>query len=302
MDVTQGATLAGTDVTPPTAQHSGMKSNLVPLSRAELLLGGISNLVVMFVGFMFTSWMDSLTLNHPAINNEADLSEFHHLYSGSQLEDTILVGVYLLAFPLILFQYFVLIRVLKVCFVKYHAVRTICSISYILYVIFCYMGTSMGVLGDAFNWNIHADTATSTDILVAANMIQLVIFRANIVFFSFACYFGAISMASFWSVFLMAIRFDAAYSNDLRAFILPKMSAVFQTILLCVLTFGTLIAAYVSAFAWSHYGFWSLSGGSQFFQIFAVFSSFVMGIWFLWFALSGNYQHFNDRIQFQQFL
>ena len=289
-----------------TVSNATTSKDVVPLSKNELLLGGISNIIIMILGCAWSIWFESaVTFDHTNINNQSDLNDFGVYVRSVRSSDITQGGVFTFVLPLYIFQYVAMIRVLKICFGKYHTLRTMFSLTYILYSVFIYIGNCVALVSDAFNWAITTDTDASNDILPSANMTELLIVRCGIMFLSQGIYCGAIAMVSFWLTFILVLFFDSKYNADLKIFIFPSCGNICGTItkiLLIVLTIGTMLGSYLSVFAWNHTGFWSLSGGSQTFQIFTIFSSLIAGVWLIWFALSKNYEKFNDRIQFEQFL
>eukprot|EP01084_Bolivina_argentea_P106653 190803_1 len=192
-------------------------------------------------------------------------------------------------------------RVLKICFAEYHGCRTMFSFSYFLFAIFLYLQAAVGILWQAFFWSI-IDEETDME-LPSTNLILLFMYRFQILLASLGIYFSAIMGIAFWLPFIYACYIDINYKNNLKAYIIPACcNGWCGKIFVVLLTIFTLIGSYLSVYAWSYNGFWSLSGGSQIFQLFTIFSGTLSAVWLIWFALSVNYNKFNDRVEFQQFL
>eukprot|EP01084_Bolivina_argentea_P216984 368486_1 len=275
---------------------------VVPLSKKELILGGCSNFAIVIIGFIFEIWIDtSIGFDHTTIKNESDLSNFSEYIASTRTAEKIQLGVIIFAYPLFIFYYISMVRVLKICFVEYHTCRAMYSVSYVIYLVFLYLSCGVGVLWQAFYWTINDDI--NNTILPSADMILLLGYRFQILLLSFAIYFAAIMSVAWFIPFICALSIDLKYNNNIKEFIFPSCcSKAIMKISIILLTILTLIGAYLSVYSWKYYGFWSLTGGSQIFQMFTIFSGAVAAIWLIWFAMSNNYQKFNDRVQFQQFI
>eukprot|EP01084_Bolivina_argentea_P053113 97507_1 len=278
---------------------------VVPLSKKELILGGGSILAIVSIGFIFEIWMDTIISSHEinSITNSTDLIDFGQYIKSTSTAQIAQMAVFIFIFPLLVLYYIAVARVLKICFAEYHVFYTIFSLGYIFYAIFIYVAISVGILFQAFFWSI--DDATTDITLPSANMALLLMYRFEIVLVSLSIYFAAIAMVSFWSTFVLALFFDSKYNTNLRVYILPSLCFKIQFVAklcLILLAIFTLFGSYFSVYAWNPQGFWSLSGQSQIFQIFTICSYFISGLWLLWFGSSKNYQKFNDRLQFKQFI
>eukprot|EP01084_Bolivina_argentea_P261000 440928_1 len=292
-----------TVVTVPTTSTNNI-SNIVPLSRREILLGGISSIVIMMIGLFFEIWLDStVTFDHSNINSLSALNNFGDLIMSAAEYERIQNGIFIFVFPLHLLYYVAMVRSLKICFTKYHTLITVFSLSYIFYAIFINLSLCVSISVDSFFWSISFDD--TSQVLPSSNMIQLYVLRLQIACISLAIYFGSIAMFSFWLIFICALFFDSTYNNNLRIYLCPscfKYNSITSKIIMILLASFTLIGSYLSVFSWSYSGFWSLSGGSQTFQIFTIFSSATSGVWLIWFGISRNYDKFNDRTQLEYFL
>eukprot|EP01084_Bolivina_argentea_P219927 372847_1 len=134
-------------------ESSQTSSQLVPLAKYELVLGGCSNVAIVILGFVFESWIDlTIGFDHSAITTVSELNEFGVYVQSTRNAETIQLGVMLFFVPLFLFWYIAMMRVLTVCFVEYNASRIVFSVCYIIYVVFIYMGESVGIVWQAFNW------------------------------------------------------------------------------------------------------------------------------------------------------
>eukprot|EP01084_Bolivina_argentea_P073870 134027_1 len=272
-----------------------------PLSKNELLCGGISIIILMCMAIIFELFSSKLEINTVNVETEQDLIDFHNTIQNNPGYVKVYLlqsGLELITFPLYILYFNAVDRVFKVCFPEYYILKRTFLFSFTVAFILFFTSIIPEIMSLIFEYEIYDST---NNLMTSIYYTQLNLLRLSTLLTSVAVYFAAISLDVFWIAILRAMLLDKNYSNDLKKYMVPCKTAVIGKIVIILIIMTNTFGALIAVFAWNQTGFWSLTGGASMFVIFVILSQILSGVWLIWLAMSNTFIQFNAKFQFLHF-